>query len=220
MAILIRHPYNTEKYNRTLDGFSTFMQRHFVVFINSAYTLGRERYTAAHELYHLIYDKDVIMRKRVLGDKDENEKRADTFAAEFLMPEEGVLEYVHNRINKPLQPKHIIRLQHQYQVSYIAMLRRLRDLGICKNADFERLEEYCKRENAELLQQLTIKEGFSTELIQASNTVSIPQRFIEIFIDNYESGKISLAKFSSLLNIIGKKPEDYGFKKVVNEDAE
>lgn len=42
---------------KTLDiydilGFTTYFNNEFVVFLNSSFTLGHERFTAAHELYN------------------------------------------------------------------------------------------------------------------------------------------------------------------------
>lgn len=218
IAILIRSPYQTSGRNKMFDGFSTYINKHLVVYINSGYTLGRERFSAAHELYHLTYDKEVLMSKKVLDDDEENEKRADTFAVEFLMPEEGVRDYYHNEIFYKLQPKHIVRLQHRFQVSYRAMLKRLRDLGLCSQPEFEELEKFGFIDYADYLKELTIKEGFSLALITPSNIISIPHRYIEMFKDNYESGNISYSKYSSLLKLINKTPQDYGFQVPKSEE--
>lgn len=209
VAIVIRMPHKSEK----LSGFTSYVNKHFVVYINSSYTLGHERFTAAHELYHILYDQDILKREKLLSKYDhiESENRANMFAVEFLMPEDGVKDFFLKSIQRPLQPKHIIRLHNHFQVSYKAMLKRILQLGLCDISEYDFLVDYCSLENADILGKLTLNEGFDTKLIKPSMTVSIPRRYIDLFIDNYKDGFISYAKFSSLLNIIGKTPEEMGY---------
>jgi len=90
-AFLIRKPLDTEE----LSGFSTYFQEQFVVYLNSNFTLGHERYTGAHELYHLIYNADILKKEKIILDDEKykaEDMKADVFAAEFLMPEYYVKE--------------------------------------------------------------------------------------------------------------------------------
>ena len=81
VALLIRKPIASDE----ISGFSTYFEEHFIVFLNSNFTLGHERFTGAHELYHLIYNKE-ILKEKVILDKEKykvEEERADIFASEF-----------------------------------------------------------------------------------------------------------------------------------------
>jgi len=60
-AFLIRKPMETNE----ISGFSTYFEEQFIVFLNSNFTLGHERFTGAHELYHLIYNPDILKKKRL-----------------------------------------------------------------------------------------------------------------------------------------------------------
>ena len=55
--------------------------------INSLMTMGRQSFSLAHELYHLFYDDNMkaICSKKI-GSGDDTERKADVFAAYFLMP--------------------------------------------------------------------------------------------------------------------------------------
>lgn len=211
LAIVIKTPY-LNKDDEMLSGFSTFIRKHFVVFINTGYTGGHQRFTAAHELYHLIYDAEVLKKEKILPKEVNNEKLADWFAVEFLMPEEGVIEYVHNRFQRPIQPKHIIRLHQTFKVSYKAMLKRILGLSLIEQDEYDDLVRYCSNEEKykELLLQLTQKEALDATLIQPTYEKSIPKRYVDIIRDNYEQGNISYHKFASLLKLADKSPEDYG----------
>ena len=59
-----------------------------LIAINSTMSYGRQRFSLAHELYHLFFDDEsgfnVCSKK--LDPKSENEKCADQFASYFLAP--------------------------------------------------------------------------------------------------------------------------------------
>lgn len=61
-----------------------------IIFVNSALTFGRQRFTAAHELGHLIFGDDQLFRPEYPRAKDPKETRANAFAAALLMPEQAV----------------------------------------------------------------------------------------------------------------------------------
>ncbi|SFD60527.1 ImmA/IrrE family metallo-endopeptidase [Bacillus sp. UNCCL81] len=212
LAIVIKTPYQN-KDEELLSGFSTYIRKHFVVFINTAYTGGHQRFTAAHELYHLIYDTEVLKREVILPKETNNEKLANWFAVEFLMPEEGIIEYVHSRFQRPIQPKHIIRLHQHFKVSYKAMLKRILQLNLIEKDEYDYLERFCSNEQEYIdkLLQLTTNEGLDIKLIQSTFEKNIPKRYLDVIRDNYEQGLISYHKFSSLLNLADKSPIDYGY---------
>ena len=60
--------------------------------INSRNTLGRQRFTAAHEYCHLLFDKNdsTLIIENDQDKKSNKEQRAECFAANFLMPREGI----------------------------------------------------------------------------------------------------------------------------------
>ena len=123
-AFLIRKPMETNE----ISGFSTYFEEQFIVFLNSNFTLGHERFTGAHELYHIIYNPDILKKEKVILDKEkykEEEVAADIFASEFLMPEDYVKEIFYKIINvdkNSVLPRHIIRMHNYFKVSYKACL--------------------------------------------------------------------------------------------------
>lgn len=64
-----------------------------LMLVNSRDTYGRQRYTLAHEVAHLLFDDAELFWAdyRKTG-KDNREKRADYFAAAFLAPKAGVMD--------------------------------------------------------------------------------------------------------------------------------
>lgn len=211
-AILIRRPIS----DNHMSGFTTYFQGNFVVVLNSNFTLGHEIFSGAHELYHLSFNQEILKRERLLTREEEAQidSDANVFAAEFLMPKDGVMELFEKLVSvKPehLQPKHIIRLQNHFRVSYAAMLKRLLHLGLCDQQNCKRLREFGSVEHAQYLKKLTIEEGFKCDLIESSCASSISAEYLQAVRNNYENGEISFGKLASLLDYLGQTPQDYGY---------
>lgn len=86
------------------SGFLNELGDRWCIFINKYENIRRQRFTIAHELAHYILHKN---NKKLVKDliffRDENnndeEKEANEFAAELLMPEERVRDYIKNGCN-------------------------------------------------------------------------------------------------------------------------
>lgn len=111
-----------------------------LIAINSAMSVGRQRYSLAHELYHLHFDRDsasTICSSRI-GGGNENEKNADQFASYFLMPPSALYEAVHRyqgTSGRSLSLEEIIRLEQYFGISHQAMLIRLVEEGALSSAE-------------------------------------------------------------------------------------
>jgi Zn-dependent peptidase ImmA (M78 family)/DNA-binding XRE family transcriptional regulator len=112
-----------------LDGFSFWYDDAPFVFLTHHKSPERARWDAAHELAHLVLHFDGPPRRR------EREKEADAFAAEFLLPERGV------RASAAPYPSLLdVRQQKLYwQVSALAYVRRLFDLGLLRERRYRSL---------------------------------------------------------------------------------
>ncbi len=97
-----------------------------VIGINSTTSYGRQRFTLAHELYHVLYEKDmqrVICDLNMSGDKAESEREADQFASYLLIPYDALMRYGGDRSEWSLEK--VIDAEQFFQVSHQAMLYRL-----------------------------------------------------------------------------------------------
>jgi len=219
-AFLIRKPLDIEE----LSGFTTYFEEQFIVYLNSNFTLGHERYTGAHELYHLIYNADILKKEKILLDDQKHkaeDAKADVFASEFLMPEDYVKEVFYKIVNvdkDSVLPRHIIRMHNYFKVSYKAMLKRLIQLNLCSIDKYEELVDICSLENTELLQSLTIREGYSIDLITPSKETYVSKEYIEFIKTNYERGNISYKNMKNSLEFIGLAPEQFGYEYPQEED--
>lgn len=112
-----------------VDAFSTSAgSRPIVVLTAYKGSALRTRFTAAHELAHLLLHADVIP-----GDIA-HERQADAFAAEFLMPADEIAGELPTRVDLPA----LLRLQQRWGVSIAALLYRCRELGTLSEASYKR----------------------------------------------------------------------------------
>lgn len=206
-ALLIKSPYVNSKEQARFSGFCTYIDKNFVVFINTAYSLGHQRFTAAHELYHLYYDADKLKSNKLLKkDKteDHNEKLAQCFASELLMPEDRLRSLFAKEVGeKELTVHHVIRLHQTFKVSYRAMLTRCCNLGLITLNTRDELLKFGSIENAELLQKLTKENGYKTDILLPSYEKYVSREFVDLAIDNFGNNKISEGRLKSLLAYAG-----------------
>ena len=122
---IVRYPLSSR-----ISGMCTKENEDIVICINSTTSYGRQRFTLAHELYHVLYEEDmqrVICDMSMNGNKSESEKEADKFASYLLMPYDALLEYEHDKAKWDLEK--VIDAEQFFQVSHQSMLYRL----LCDN---------------------------------------------------------------------------------------
>lgn len=112
-----------------------------VIAVNSLMSYGRQRFSLAHELYHLIFDETegVSISSKSLETDNEKERIADKFASYFLAPYNALRNAVLKKKNGELTLKDVISLEQIFGVSHKAMLRRLVDDGFLKESDVEKM---------------------------------------------------------------------------------
>lgn len=104
-----------------------------VIAVNSSHTLGRQRYSLAHEIYHLYVQRDFSFSICIENEKKPRvEKLADLFASHFLMPRKAMFWFFEKKLNYRLEDidklinlEDVIRLEQYYKISHTALLWRL-----------------------------------------------------------------------------------------------
>ena len=113
-----------------------------VIAVNSRMSLGRQRFSLAHELYHLYFDeaKESQVSRMAIGVGDANEKCADQFASYLLMPPAALSESLDGIKSDRPGVEDVIRLEQYYGLSHKAMLYRLVSDGILTAQDAGAIE--------------------------------------------------------------------------------
>ena len=146
-----------------VSGMCTKVNNHIVICINSGTSYGRQRFTLAHELYHILYEDNlqrVICDMKLGDDKSDSEKEADMFASYLLVPYDALQQYAEKKNGWELED--VIEAEQFFQISHKAMLLRLFT------------ENYISREKFEEYQKIgvtreAIKMGYSGELYTPSS---------------------------------------------------
>ena len=119
---VVRYPFPTH-----ISGMCTKEENDVIIAVSSVSSYGRQRFTLAHELYHVLFDKGqtrVICDMNMGDDKSETEREADLFASYFLMPYDALMQYAEAKEQWTLTD--VIEAEQFFQISHQAMLFRLR----------------------------------------------------------------------------------------------
>ena len=128
-----------------VDGESKFIA------INSLQTVGRQRYSIAHELYHLEIQKlaeGAVCLANSYNSKSEAEREAEKFASYLLMPYDGLEWYIEKYGITAWGVKEVIELSQYYRMSYMSVLRRLYEENKIDMSEFEEMGKVSVRSEA------------------------------------------------------------------------
>lgn len=125
-GIVVLMPAAADADSTAVDAFSTSRLPRPVVVLtpNRADDVYRHRFTAAHELGHLILHSDTAPGDTV------HEDQADAFAAEFLTPRESILPHLPTRTDF----RRLADLQRIWGVSVKSLLHRCRETGLLSDS--------------------------------------------------------------------------------------
>lgn len=119
------------------NGFSCLVGGAYRVYINTDLPAGRDTFTYAHELAHIVLKHHEEFDTLYLTDHEHwlLDREADIFAASILMPEEWVKSY----IQSPVTVQEIGRIKDLFGVSWEAVINRLDELKIHTRAKTKQL---------------------------------------------------------------------------------
>ena len=107
-----------------------------VIAINNKDNVGHQRFTMAHELAHYLFDFDVSNQivyyntYNTFEDENEEERRANYFAANLFMPEKKFKKEFDNVVIKNNLYVTVEKLSQIFQVSGEAVRRRISELSL------------------------------------------------------------------------------------------
>lgn len=120
----------------TVDAFSTTHLPRPTIVLSPHRTddVFRHRFSAAHELGHLVMHDECIPGDAV------QEREADLFAAEFLTPADQITP----ALPKGVTLDSLAAVSQAWGVSVESLLRRAKEVGTSSNASYQRAHERCK----------------------------------------------------------------------------
>lgn len=198
----------------------------FVV-INRAHPAVRQRFSWCHEYAHLLLDRAQMGHvSRESERTDLLEVRANVFAANFLMPEEGVRQFVatlgkgsasrlHAEVfdesgvvpvdtrtaggSQDLQIYDAVKLAHHFGVSMLSALYRLMNLRLITDKQFEQMKQM---DSEGLSKQLAALLGLS-EVSEEENVTAFYRRYLILALEAFRRAKISRRKLIEIADKLG-----------------
>ncbi len=207
----------------------------FLVVANRRHPLLRTRFSWVHEYAHILFDRN--RKGTVSRDSDRaelSEVRANAFAAAFLMPELGVREFLAG-IGKgqssrkkwvvfdegemisaevraepgsqALQLYDVVLLAHNFGVSRLAALYRLKNLGLISQAQLDDLlREEQEGKGKEIERSLRLADHQEKRGKRPASSRDFQSRFLALAIEAYRREKISRGKLSELASMVDFSP--------------
>ncbi len=180
----------------TDSDFESKISSDMLIGINSNMSIGRQNFTLAHELYHLLYEEN--KNNFVICDyssESESEIEANIFASYLLIPYEGLKRYVKNMNISKWSLDDVIAAEQYYQISHMALLFRLVE------QNFITEEESLEFQNVKISHEARIR-GFNDDLYYPSpedRKYFSLGNYVKSVGKAYTSNKISVGKKDELL---------------------
>ncbi|MBQ9025033.1 MAG: ImmA/IrrE family metallo-endopeptidase [Methanobrevibacter sp.] len=141
-------------------GCSYKNENNSLILINSIHSKGRQNFTIAHEIYHLLYD-DESFGMCDFNNKSGDENLANEFASGLLMPEYALYDFMSvNNIEK-WSIDDIIRCEQYYQISHNVFLDRLKSDNLITDEEFREFKK-------DIVKKATLM-GYDVDLYLKSN---------------------------------------------------
>lgn len=198
----------------------------FVV-VNAGHVAVRQRFSLAHEYAHVLMDRDRSGAiSRAENRADLLEVRANAFAAELLMPADGVAQFVHG-LGKGAQSRSqmavfdeseavqveqraapgsqdiqlydAVLLAHHFDSSRIATLYRLKNMKLIDDSEFQRLkDEENKGAGNTIASFLAVRDADRGQ----SSRDDFRRRFMGLALEAYRRDEITKAKLTELAAMV------------------
>ena len=182
-----------EPLGEQVAGLYACVQDSAIALVDSSVPFGRQRFTVAHELCHfLLRDTDSLIVDERLTGRSNAERRANAFAAHFLMPQKSIQRYLRSRAP---DEEVVIELVHTFGVSLQALLWHLFNLNLISKSKMKRILEIGPK-------TLSIRYGYGDvwQRFEAEQGARRPPRRLqERATSAYDKGRIGIEPLAELL---------------------
>jgi Zn-dependent peptidase ImmA (M78 family)/transcriptional regulator with XRE-family HTH domain len=198
-----------------LAGLCVVNDRACIALVDSSAVVGRQRFTLAHEIAHLLAgDPEPVLVDEQLFSRSPVEVQANSFAAHFLMPEAGLKRAIKDR---KVDGRVAAELLYEFGVSMDALAWQLLNVGWIKEGRRRSLQGTPPK-------VLAFQHGYVSQWQageQQRNNVRPPLRLVRRGFDAYRKGLIGVEPLANLfrmddadwlrreLEAVGVAPEDW-----------
>ncbi len=207
----------------------------FAVIVNEEHPTARKRFSYAHEYAHALFDREhAVTVTTKQNSKDLIERRANAFAAAFLMPEPGVRELLEGlragepsrrifttydvanesgaEVEKRAAPgassidfTHVALIAYHFDVSYQASCYRLKDLGYVNRDEMTTLLALEDTRGRPYLELLPKGKSLYNSEPDGHELV---EQLVPLIIDALKAEEISESKARSIAKTLGLHRSD------------
>ncbi|MEQ4724343.1 XRE family transcriptional regulator [Nonomuraea sp. B19D2] len=164
------------------------------VAVNAHHPVQRRRWTLAHEYAHFLTRRDRSEITLIENRNNTEERFADLFAANFLMPRSGLrrrfIELTRERSEGAPTVADLFQMARIFRVSFQAMTHRLEDLGLIKRGTYDKLEGKLRPAEAERVL------GLRPDLEKAE---LLPLRYRYLAVELFTNGEITEGQLAAYL---------------------
>ncbi|QSB15152.1 ImmA/IrrE family metallo-endopeptidase [Natronosporangium hydrolyticum] len=173
-----------------LDGLALSDGRLRLALVSTGVAATRQRFTIAHEICHLACGDGATftLDENVFGERTPEERRANAFAAAFLMPAEAIEQAITGRA---ITAAVVSDLLGRFRVSLDAFAFRLHNLNIVDAAGRDRVRS--------MYSQVTLRPGRVDDL-QARNDRRAPGGLLKRVMAAYHAGEIGIRVVAQVLD--------------------
>lgn len=170
---------------------------HRFMLINTNDIYCKQRFTACHEFYHLLYQQNFsksVDDSKYSSTKEREERNANIFASFLLLPEAGLkmLAPVEEQRKDRITLGTILKLEQHFRCSRATLLYRLKDLGWISEELISSYIENVKRSAAEY--------GYNTSLYESTGNTEVCGDYNVKARNLFDKGLISRPKYVSLID--------------------
>ena len=194
-----------------ISGCCSKTKKDKIIFINTNHSIGRQNFTLAHELYHLLYEDIDDFIVCGVNSNSQSEINADKFASTLLIPDSALYWFKNKNQIEYWSTEDLIKCEQYYQISRSTLLSRLKDLNWISQDRLKKFESNIIREADRL--------GYDTGLYKPSpenQKYSSIGELIRLTEKAYENKKISGGKRREILLKSFRGDILYNFNEVNN----
>jgi len=174
-----------------LDGLALSSGQFRLALISSGVAATRQRFTLGHEICHLLSGdvQDLMVDEDVFGRHAAEERRANAFAAAFLMPAQAIRAATENQT---LDEALIVSLLGRFRVSLDALAFRMHNVGVADAACRDRIRAMSSA-------RIALRPGRADDL-QARNERRAPGILLARAMDAFAAGDLGVRPLAELLD--------------------
>lgn len=183
-----------------------------LIIVNSAKRpVGRQRFTAAHELGHHEMHRHgrpnlVIRDDNIFASKDPVEVAANAFAGNFLAPAAGLAEALGDKRNAAVTPLDVVSLMVDFGVAYETAVYRLHNSGLITAPCRDHLLEQGRGNIEAMLAQVGVDEA---KVLPNKSALPLPPDYIEHVETLWLHRHVSDERFAEMLRLSPQAAEGY-----------